>query len=152
MKLLNVIFGVASLVSLLYALWPNLFGAGNSSPLNAWLFFGLCVFLTVGIYIYTIKNEQPDTSNAQSGLVKISERNGRHHEVFYPKQYVSPPNLTVDLATGLGARIELIEQRTDGFVFTASNISWSGSEGASVKWEANGALAAYNTALQRTNR
>ena len=66
--------------------------------------------------------------------------------------YMSPPNLTVDLASGLGVKIELIEQRIDGFVFAASDIAWSGSEGAIVKWEAQGELAAYNNALQRTNR
>ena len=147
MNLLNILFGVASFVSLLYALWPNLFGTANGSSLNSWLFFGLCVVLTVSIYIYSHRSEQISNNGTQSGVVKISDVVVGHHEVFYQKKYVSPPNLTIDLDIGLGARLELIEQRADGFVFAATNISWSDSKGAYVKWQAHGEIATYNNIL-----
>jgi hypothetical protein len=90
MKLINILFGVASFVSLIYALWPNLFGAGNRSQLNSWLFFVLCVVLTVGIYIHTHRKEPSGENGRPSGKVKISDRGGGRHEVFYPKKYVYP--------------------------------------------------------------
>jgi hypothetical protein len=71
MKLLNILFSVASFVSLLHALWPNLFGIPVESRLNSWLFFGLCLVLTVSLYIYSHKNEPSSENGTQSGVVKI---------------------------------------------------------------------------------
>ena len=111
------------------------------------MFFSLLLALTIVIYIFDNRKASKLTkleSGQQSGVVKISDRMEERHEVFYPKKYVSSPNLKIDMTIGLGARLKIIEQREDGFVFSASDIAYSRSDGAQVKWDAHGELATNN--------
>lgn len=75
----------------------------------------------------------------QSGVIEISNSLTYRHNIVYPEKFRMLPRIDIKLRKGSG-NLEIIEQRTDGFIFTASNLGYSVAEGAHVEWSAIGLL------------
>lgn len=135
-NLLQISFGTASLVALVYALWPNIRHHNVRYRRQAWIAAASFLILTVGFYLWA-----PDTRttalNHQTDTLEISDRNDAVFEVFYPAPYKMPPTLKVRFIKGRGT-IEFVEQRADGFRFKTRDVGYMVGEGAHVEWSATG--------------
>lgn len=95
------------------------------------------LFVAVGAGLWFVTPTQL-ADDIQSGRVKISERGERIIDVYYRRPYTYPPHLNVTFEKELDGRIELVEQRPDGFRFAARNYGYSTLEGAWIRWTAEG--------------
>ena len=76
---------------------------------------------------------------AQSGSIEISNSLSYKHDVLYPEKFSASPRVKIKLTKGSGY-LEIVEQRTDGFIFKSSNLGYSVAEGAHVEWVASGPI------------
>ncbi|MFT7775662.1 hypothetical protein [Roseateles sp.] len=135
--LLQISFGTASLVALLYAVWPNITHRDVQYRKQAGVATLAFLLLTVGLYVWG-----PSASTGlhrQTDTVEVSNRQGDYIEVFYPKTFSSPPNLKLRFIKGNGT-LEILDQRSDGFRFKAKDMWYETSEGAFVEWAAAGTV------------
>jgi hypothetical protein len=130
---------VASLVSLLYALWPNFTHQQVKHRKLAWIF--LTAFLLISSVLYFFETENSDRGIiSQAGTVEVSNRSKNIFEVFYPKKYLSPPNLKLTIVKGHG-NLEIIEQRADGFKFETYELGYEVMDGSYIDWLASGEVS-----------
>ena len=138
MEIQQAASGVASIVALGYALWPNLTHHDVKHKKLAWYAVVFFFILTLILFLTS-----PDTSFSNSGLVtqtgnlEISNRSINVHEVFYPISYTSTPNLKVHISVGSG-ELAVIKQRPDGFTFKVNDLGYSTNLGAYIEWISSG--------------
>ncbi len=103
-----------------------------------WRVFIALVLLVIFIIVMQVdRNELRPGEILQSGNVEISGQLTNSHDVLYEKNFEVLPRVSVKLTAG-SANLEIIEQRVDGFIFSASNLGYSVAEGAHVEWVAAG--------------
>ena len=138
MEILQVSSIAASIVSLGYALWPNIAHQSVKHRKAAWYAVAFFIFITTALF-FTNSETSLLSSNltTQSGNVEISNRSTNQHEVFYPVPYTSPPNLKVNISVGSG-NLNIKEQRADGFIVKVSDLGYAANLGAYIEWIASG--------------
>lgn len=135
--LLQISFGTASFVALVYAVWPNIMHRDVKYRRQAVAATVCFLVLTAGIYLWS-PGSGLARQTLQTGTMEISNRRDDVLEVFYAKPFRTPPNLNVRFTKGSG-EIELVEQRADGFRFKTRTVSYISVEGAHIEWLATGA-------------
>ena len=96
--------------------------------------------LAMVIAVFAIPDEPEELLEGefiQNGNLEISNSAHSKHHVIYPEIFSTLPAVTIKLVTGRG-NLEIIEQRTDGFIFKSSNLGYSVAEGAHIAWVATG--------------
>lgn len=101
------------------------------------LTFGLLLTIIIVLLLSPGANELQPGEVVQQGDIEISDSLTYTHEILYPKSFSRPPRVEIKLITGSGY-LEIVEQRSDGFVFKSSHLGYSVAEGAQVKWRAAG--------------
>ena len=85
-------------------------------------------------------NGLQDGESVQTGIIEISDKQNYKHDVFFPEKFISQPRVEISFTKGSGY-LDILEIRTDGFVFKVSNLGYSVAEGAYVQWVATGVIA-----------
>jgi hypothetical protein len=85
-------------------------------------------------------NDLREGESIQTGTIEISNSDVYRHDVLFPEKFATPPSVEIEFTSGSGY-LEVVETRSDGFVFTTSNLGYAASQGAFVKWLAIGTLA-----------
>lgn len=137
MEKLNIAFGVASLVSFGYALIPNILHKEVKHRKMAWMAVAIFLTITIILYIFPINSEPTNGMYNQTDAIQISERENYIFQVYYPRPYSTIPNLKLKLTHGHG-KLEIVEQRKDGFSFKSIEVSYNTDIGAHVQWTASG--------------
>ena len=137
--LLQVSFGTASLVALIYAVWPNISHRDIMYRRQAWIAMACFFVLTASVY-YIGPEAGVNHSLIQSDTVQVSGRGDKSLSVFYPKPYKSAPYLKLQFAKGDG-EINILEQRADGFILSLRDVSYVVGDGAHIEWSATGSGA-----------
>ncbi|WP_295550810.1 hypothetical protein [uncultured Pseudacidovorax sp.] len=134
--LLQLSFSTASLVALIYAVWPNLTHKNVLFRKQAWYAMVGFFLLTSALFLWgpTGANSGP---LRQSDSIKVSDRSDDVFEVFYPRAFAHAPNLKVRFVRGNGT-LEFVEQRADGFKFKTHEVAFFSDLGAEVEWVAAG--------------
>jgi hypothetical protein len=101
---------------------------------------GVSILAAVVFMLWPEFDGLQDGDAVQTGIIEISNNDNYKHDVFFPKRFASPPRVEISLTKGSG-HLEIIETRTDGFVFKISNLGYSVVEGAYVQWVATGKIA-----------
>ena len=102
------------------------------------LFVSTAAILVIMVLVLLPESDQlQDGEIVQAGSMEISDSTVYKHEVYYPEKFSASPRVKIKIKKG-SANLEVIEQRTDGFVFKASNLGYSVADGAHVEWTASG--------------
>ncbi len=100
----------------------------------------ISIFVVAGYLLLSETRELQEGESAQTGVAEISDSNSYKHEVSFPKEFISVPRIEVSLIKGRGY-LDILEKRSDGFIFKVSNLGYTVSEGAHVQWVATGIIA-----------
>lgn len=143
MEFLRVAIGAASVVSLGYSIWPNL--THKKLKHRKMAVVALVVFVTLSVLLYLVpatESEPEPVLVTQAGSIEVSNRLGFEFEVYYPREYESPPNLTISLREGTSGNVRITEQRSNGFRFETSGLSYVVERGAHIEWNSIGSISA----------
>lgn len=97
--------------------------------------FAAVVFTVAATMLLPESDELQKGEIVQTNSIEISNTDNYEHEVIYPENFSSLPRVKIKLTKG-SANLEIVEQRTDGFIFKASNLGYNIAEGAHVVWTA----------------
>ncbi len=96
------------------------------------------VVIVIGVFLIPYGADELQAGEVrQQGSIEISNSLNYKHNILYVDEFNSLPRVKIELVKGSGY-LEIIEQRTDGFIFKSSNLGYSVAEGAHVEWAATG--------------
>ena len=108
-----------------------------------------CMSIEIGNKKVMPIGEEPYEQNGELNLV---DSNDGKLEIYYPRPYASPPNLTIDQSNSNGAssHIEVVEQKADHFTVKFVGFSPT-SEKSLVKWKASGMTFSSTTIIKESH-
>lgn len=113
---------------------PVVFLSGTNQK---WLYpIGLIFGFFLVIMVYGLRL---NFSVTQNGIISVA-RGRKKYEIFYPFHFLSNPKLTFPKEEYYSGRINICEQRTDGFIVEASKSLRDEDRWEILEWKATGKI------------